>query len=136
MFSSCSAASPRTRCVGPSRCSRNRETPSCSHVDRTWSLVSPYDAWLLLGGHVRDDDLERLEAAVRTVLLELDPALDMEPEERWRAQIDGKVRAHSHDLRHGMAETLALLGVHGNNVDAVWRFRRNQFRSLFGSNIA
>jgi hypothetical protein len=94
-----------------------REDPFVASVDRSWGLVSPFDAWSLLGPHLSEEDLRRLEVVVREALGELDPALDLPPADRWRASLDGKVRAYSDDLRHGLAETLALLGVHGDRID-------------------
>ena len=67
---------------------------------------------------VRGDDLDRLEPVVRRVLLERDPALDLSPDDRWYAATVGKSPAHSGDLRRGLAVTLALLGIHGDVIDA------------------
>ncbi len=94
------------------------EDPVIAAVDRTWALVSPYDAWLQLRDSLREDDLERLGAVIRQVLLEVDPALELRQEERWRASIEGKVHAYSGDLRHALAVTMALLAVHGEHVNA------------------
>lgn len=93
------------------------EDPLVAVVDRTWALVSPYDAWLQLRGSLREDDLKRLERAVREVLLEVDPALELSESDRWRASIEGKVRAYSPQIRSGLAAALALLGVHGEEID-------------------
>lgn len=92
------------------------EDPLVARVDRSWALVSPYDAWLQLRASLREDDLKRLAKVARAALLETDPALELAPDRRWRAAIDGKVRAHSGHLRHGLAQTLALLGVHGEAI--------------------
>jgi hypothetical protein len=82
----------------------------------SWHLVSAYDAWLLLRKSITPDDLLRLESAVRRVLGEDDPALDLPEEDRWKASLDGKVRAFSASLRRGLANTLALLGTHGDEI--------------------
>ncbi len=95
-----------------------QEDPFVASVDRSWALVSPFDAWILLGPYLYEDDLKRLERVVRDVLGELDPALDLPTDERWRASLDGRVFSFSDDLRRGLAETLALLGVHGGRIDA------------------
>jgi hypothetical protein len=94
------------------------EDPLVAAVDGIWALVSPYDAWLQLRTQLDESDLKRFEAAVRRVLLEVDPALDLPEESRWRAAVEGKVRKHSGDLRVGLATSLALLGVHGDEVDS------------------
>jgi len=94
------------------------EDPLVAFVDGSWSLVSPYDAWLLLRSQLREDDLSRLKAAVDEVLGEADPGLGIPADQRWRAFLDGKVHAYSEDLRRGLAASLALLGTHGERVNA------------------
>lgn len=91
--------------------------PLVEKVDRSWSLISPFDAWLLLVGQLREDDLQRLGPAVRAVLLEIDPALELDREERWIASSRGKVRKYSGDIRHGLATSLALLGARGHELE-------------------
>jgi hypothetical protein len=91
--------------------------PLVEKVDRSWGLISPFDAWLLLIGELREDDLQRLEPAVRNVLLEIDPALELDREERWIASLRGKVRKYSGDIRHGLATSLALLGARGQELE-------------------
>jgi hypothetical protein len=93
------------------------DDPFIAFVDSAWGIVSPFDAWLVLASQVREDDLKRLETAVREVIGEVDPALDLAPDDRWKADLEGKRRSYSHDLRRGLAETLALLGVHGEQVE-------------------
>jgi hypothetical protein len=44
------------------------------------------------------------------VLRERDPQFKLEPDQRFAASLHGKVLEHSHSLRNGLAETLALLG--------------------------
>jgi len=85
-------------------------------VDRTWAVVSSFDAWRELRVHIRPDDLERFRVAVMDVVLEDDPSFQLSAEEKWRASIDGKVRSHSADLRAGLATSIALLGVFGEDV--------------------
>jgi len=92
------------------------DDPFVALIDTTWGLVSAFDAWLLLRPHVTEDDLKRLEDVVREVMGERDPALDLPPDDRWKASIEGKVRAFSGDIREGIANTLALLGVHGSEI--------------------
>lgn len=94
------------------------DDPLLTRVANTWTVVSPYDAWVQLRRKLRPDDMERLRAAVEQVLLEEDPTFGMTPEERWTAPTEGKVRRYSSDLRGGLASTIALLGGHGEKVNA------------------
>ncbi|WP_460461111.1 hypothetical protein [Angustibacter peucedani] len=81
-----------------------------------WHLVSSLDAWTLLVSELTDDDIKRFEQVVLRVLCERDPALDLGENARWQASIQGKRRAHSNELRRGLAESLALLGMLGEDL--------------------
>lgn len=92
------------------------EDPLVIEVGGTWHLVSTVDAWLLLCRYLTPEDLQRFEVAIDLVIGEVDPALDLDLADRWRANLEGKKRAYCGDLRNGLASTLALLGVHGEEV--------------------
>jgi hypothetical protein len=92
--------------------------PFIAQIGSAWMLVSPQDAWIQLRAAIRRDDLDRLEPVLRRVLLELDPALELSPENRLYAAVVGKSPEHSAELRGGLAVTLALLGINGDVVDA------------------
>jgi hypothetical protein len=91
--------------------------PFITQIGPAWMLASAQDAWIQLRRAIREDDLGRLEPVAQRVLLERDPALDLSPDDRWRAATVGKSPAHSGDLRRGLAVTLALLGVYGEVID-------------------
>lgn len=90
--------------------------PLAIRTDGAWHLVSAVDAWMLLVSKLTHDDMKRFETIVEMVLAEGNPALELPPDQRWRASIDGKARRHSGDLRRGLAQSLALLGVYGGTV--------------------
>lgn len=92
------------------------EDPFLAAIGSSWGLVSPYDAWLLLGAHIQPGDLHAFQGAVGAVLGSVNPAFELPEEERWLAPIHGKVPEYSEDLRQGLATSLALLGVHGGAV--------------------
>lgn len=94
------------------------DDPLLALTDQRWHVVSPVDAWLLLGRHLLRDDLVRFCQHVANVLGEIDPALSLPPGDRWRASLDGKVLRHSQNLRAGIASSLALLATHGDTVVA------------------
>jgi hypothetical protein len=92
------------------------EDPLVVRLGRSWALTSPYDAWLQLADQLRDEDLARLEKAVRSVLLEVDPALTLPPGERWKAGLEGKASAYSPALKHGLADSILLLAINGEKA--------------------
>lgn len=94
----------------------NPTDPLVIRTGGAWHLVSAVDAWMLLVSKLTHDDMKRFEAIVEMVLAEGDPALDLPWDQRWRASIDGKTRRYSGDLRHGLAQSLALLGMYGGTV--------------------
>jgi hypothetical protein len=95
-----------------------RFDPMISRFDGAWHLIDPLDAWTQMRSAVAPQDLERLTGVMSTVLGEVDPALELPQDERWwRAAFDGKQRTCSHQLRRGLANTLALLGEFGETVE-------------------
>jgi DNA-binding transcriptional ArsR family regulator len=77
-----------------------------------WKVISRYEGWYALGPRIFDEHLDRLKEAAVNVLRERDPQFELSPDERYAANIHGKVLTHSHTLRNGLMESLALLGSH------------------------
>ena len=80
--------------------------------DGVWKMVSRYEGWYALGPKLFDEHLDRLRETNVSVLREEDPQFELAPNERYAARIHGKNLTHSHFLRNGLAESLALLGSH------------------------
>jgi hypothetical protein len=78
-------------------------------VSGVWEFISPLDAWTFLSIGISPKHLDSFEEAAIEVLGANDPRLELPPEERWLAAIQGKRFSHSSDLRQGLARTLALL---------------------------
>ena len=79
-------------------------------------VVSRADAFTALRGRITRGQLRSWFGHLRTLLSEADPALDLEPEQRWAANVYGKERLHSAGLRRQAAETLTFLAVHGGRT--------------------
>jgi len=79
-----------------------------------WEVVDRKALWYALGSRIFDTHLNQFKDFAVKVLTEIDPQFELPAEERYAASIHGKVMKHSSDLRQGMAETLALLGNHGD----------------------
>jgi len=80
--------------------------------DDKWRFTARFESWYALGPRIYNEDLVRLQQAAINVLSEKDPQFDLEKDQRWIANIYGKILTHSNLLRNGLAESLALLGCH------------------------
>jgi hypothetical protein len=72
-------------------------------------VTSREEAWYLLGGSISAEQLERFRELARLVLEEDNPALELEVDERWLANLYGKTHLLSGELRRCIVETLALM---------------------------
>ena len=83
-----------------------------------WKFTSRYEPWLYLGKLIGPEVLERFEKISITVLSEADPRLELPKEKRFAVDIYGKGPRYSSRIREGIAETLSLLGSHGESLTA------------------
>jgi hypothetical protein len=75
-----------------------------------WTVGKRQEVWQELGSRLFDEHLDRFKQIAVDVLREPDPQFELASEERFMANIKGEVLKHSHSLRKGLAESLALLG--------------------------
>lgn len=81
-----------------------------------WRLVSPMDAWFALAPFLTEIDLKEFRSIVLKVFKSINPALGLKPEKRWMASVYGKEASYSGALREGIAQTLVLIAVFGDNA--------------------
>jgi hypothetical protein len=93
---------------------RKNDDPPVRLVDNVWQIVSRQDTWALMSTFIDGSFLDRFFAIVKKVLGENDPRLELPPEERWMANIRGKVTKYSGLLARGIAEMLAMLASYGD----------------------
>jgi len=88
-------------------------------IGEIWRLTSPFDAFFALSPFLTKNDFEKLKKVSLKVLREIAPSLDLEPEKRWMASVYGKEAKYSKTLREGIAQTLVLIAVFGDdkNID-------------------
>lgn len=94
----------------------DRPDPPLRRREANWFLVSAQDSWRLLSRYLVHDDLERFRPVAIQVLSDLDPRYGLPVEQRWMANVLGKVPQYSTLLRQGIAQTLAIMGVGGADV--------------------
>ncbi len=95
----------------------HEEDPPVSKVGDTWFIVSKEDSWSLLARFLTREDFTRLESAVLEVLGSPDPRFNLPEDQQWMAGAYGHVPRHSDLLSKGLAETLALIGTRGRDID-------------------
>lgn len=86
--------------------------PAVQQKNGRWKVADRLSTWKAFGPRIFDDYLDRFQKVATEVLREYDPQFDLEKDQRFAASLYGKSFQHSHSLRTGIAETLALLGTH------------------------
>ena len=75
-----------------------------------WSTERNLETWKQLGQKLYDADLDRFKEIAVKALSESDPAFDLPGDERYMANIKGKIPRQSHRIRDGIADGLAVMG--------------------------
>ena len=75
-----------------------------------WTTKRNLKTWKQLGQKLYDVDLARFEKIAVKALSESDPAFDLPGDERYMANIKGKIPRYSHSIREGIANGLAVMG--------------------------
>jgi len=84
-----------------------------------WMLRAPVDAFELLARRLTQHHLRRLREVALKVFRELDPALELPPDERLYAALHHHELSHSAYLRTGLANTLRLVAVRGESSSLI-----------------
>lgn len=92
----------------------NSDDPPVRRSGNVWFAASRHDLWRLAGRSLTPADMERLKQAVVRVLGSVDPRFDLETDRRWMAGVLGHDSPYSGVLRGGLADTLAIMGTHGD----------------------
>ena len=75
-----------------------------------WITKRNLKTWEQLGKKLYDADLDRFEKIAVKALSEPNPAFDLPGDERYMANIKGKIPRYSHRIREGIADGLAVMG--------------------------
>jgi len=79
-----------------------------------WAVRAPVDVFVHLAPLLGTEHLNTLREAANEVFGEVDPALDLAPEDRPFAQVRGVARTYSSWLRDGLATTLLIIAALGD----------------------
>lgn len=105
----------------------NQDNNPFSFKNGIWKVNDRQKLWQDLGSYLFNEHLDKFGQISVEVLKELDPQFELHPDERYMANIKGKVLQHSDTLRKGLAETLALLG---NQADALRNCKRGKAETI------
>lgn len=95
----------------------SQDDPFLIKIDDTWIVTAPATAFALVINHITQGQLEKFQNVLVDVFSEIDPTIDMQPEERPYASIHGHKMKHSTWLRDGLAETLLRIAVIGSRLE-------------------
>ena len=88
-------------------------------IGEVWKAKSPLELLDLFGDQITRDELDRYFEIARQILIAPDPELELPDEQRFAAQIYGKVRPQSGLLIRAICDTLIKLAVRGPQVPAL-----------------
>ncbi len=92
--------------------------PPILKIGEIWRLTSHIDSFFALASFLTKEDFDNFKNISLKVLREINPALELEPEKRGMASVYGKIPKYSEELRKGIAETLILIAVFGDEANS------------------
>ncbi|MEP7010639.1 MAG: hypothetical protein ABJC13_09980 [Acidobacteriota bacterium] len=84
-------------------------------IGTVWKAKAPLELLYLFASAFTRSELTRFFAAAEAILAKPDPALQLEPDQRWMASVYGKVREESGIVIHSITDSLAKLSVYAEN---------------------
>ena len=99
------------------------------HNESQFYVRNRIETWQKQASLYFDDDLDKLKTAMLKVFKENDPKFELEKDKRPMARINGKNLNYSHELRKGLAVSLALVGYYNNLLINCSQVKRKNFAS-------
>jgi len=81
-----------------------------------WQVKDKISVLLKYASFFYDSHLDSFKSIAIKVLSEVHPKFDLNPEDRYAAALYGKTSKYSSELRKGISETIAFLGVYGSKL--------------------
>ncbi|MCP5306971.1 MAG: hypothetical protein H6953_16125 [Chromatiaceae bacterium] len=88
-------------------------------IGKVWRAKAPLELLDLFADRITEAEIDRFFGIVEALLVEPDPILDLKADERWMAQIHGKVRDESGLLFRSMFDALVKLAVRGRDYEGL-----------------
>lgn len=86
-------------------------------VGSKWRLTSPFDSWTHASKYLSEGNFDQLQTVFLEVLGEIDPAFDLNPEDRSMARVWDKKRKYSSWLREGLTQSLILSSIFSTKLN-------------------
>jgi len=104
----------------------SHDNPLLTKIDDAWLVTAPATAFALIINHITTGNLEKLSDIASEVFSEIDPTIDLDPDERPFASVHKVGLKHSTWLRDGLAETLLRIVVLGDRLESEGKIPKNQ----------
>jgi hypothetical protein len=88
-----------------------------------WKINDRKSLFYKYAGRFLNSDLDKLKSVAIKVLKEIDPMFELEPKNRFAANVYGKIPKYSKDIKKGISEILALFTVNEEKLSACSDFR-------------
>lgn len=95
----------------------NHDNPLLVKIGDSWVVTASATAFALVVQNINKYHLQRFEEAVNDVFSEIDPRLEIPPEERGMAAVNGVTVKYTNWIRDGLAETLLKISVLGSRLE-------------------
>ena len=107
-------------------------------IGRRFRFTSHEEAWHLLAPRLTPSEVDRFEQAATSVFGAVSPEFELPIDQRYMANVYGKVLPHSGTVREGMARSLALMGTQAKrarNAEAALRVPARVVSAVLGSGM-
>lgn len=84
-------------------------------LGKVWRAKAPLELLELFADRITSDQLDRFFEIVESLLTQTDPGLELDVDQRWMAQVYGKVRDESGLLFESVCDSLVKLAVRGSD---------------------
>lgn len=89
--------------------------PPIRLLGHVWQIISKVDMWHIVAPRLSKLHLDRLGIVAKQTIIDTDPSFDLDPEERYMANLKGAVPVYSSRLKQNIADSLALVATYGDN---------------------
>ncbi|MFQ5753398.1 MAG: hypothetical protein ACE5HI_15520, partial [bacterium] len=104
----------------------SEDNPLLVKIDDAWLVTAPATAFALVVNQITTGNLEKLSDIAKEIFKVIDPAIELEPDERPYASLHTKGMRYSRWLRDGVAETLLRIVVLGERLESDGKIPKNQ----------